>query len=294
MDIRHSSRRTFLLGSLATAASALVVTSSSVAHASTTCGDTTTVWTLNPQWGYPAGQHGRTACQCSACVSHAANKLFASQNDALDMAQRAHPGCLCVPESHEVAADTYDALFASTSVVDRRWSAVAQILSADTSCASVGHSGAGNDVPNSGDPSDPLVSGVGVGSGVGLGVGSDVGPVAGPVDRSGKVDTPYSKASVDVDAETETRTLPNSGGPGLGVAARRRIAEAQSAVSAAGNASTGASAGWPLGSIAGVSTAGVLGLGGLAWLIRRRVAVAAEVAAQRTDASNDGPDVPVP
>lgn len=92
---------------------------------------TTTAWRLNTRWGYPRGGHGRTSCLCSACRSHAANKIFATQPDADDAAHRAHAGCLCVAESFELDADVYAALFGTgTAMADRRYAAVAAIFAA--------------------------------------------------------------------------------------------------------------------------------------------------------------------
>lgn len=95
---------------------------------------TTAAWELDPAWGYPRGAHGRTSCNCRACVTHAANKIFATQSDAV--AGRAHAGCLCTTRRVELPIGTYDALFSLTGAgsADRRDPAVAAILaSADDS-----------------------------------------------------------------------------------------------------------------------------------------------------------------
>lgn len=82
----------------------------------------------NPSWGYPKGAHGRTSCHCGACLSHAANKIFATESAAL--AGAAHTGCLCVPFSVSLDTAIYDALFTERRAdgVDRRDPDVEAIL----------------------------------------------------------------------------------------------------------------------------------------------------------------------
>jgi IPT/TIG domain len=89
---------------------------------------TTQAWVLDPAWGFPKGAHGRTSCSCHACITHAANKVFAS-HAAADSA-RAHAGCLCEPEAFDLRTTIYDAVFTTPGVleVDRRDPDIADLL----------------------------------------------------------------------------------------------------------------------------------------------------------------------
>ncbi len=89
-----------------------------------------TVWRLNADWGYPVGPKSRSRCRCRACHLHAANKLYATEAEAV--AGRIHPCCICQTEAFTVAVDTDD-LFADVAAdgsVDRRNPAVAAVLAA--------------------------------------------------------------------------------------------------------------------------------------------------------------------
>lgn len=89
---------------------------------------TTQAWVLDPTWGFPKGAHGRTSCSCHACVTHAGNKVFATQ--AAAAAGRAHTGCLCEAEAFDLRTTIYDALFTTPGAVevDRRDPDVADLL----------------------------------------------------------------------------------------------------------------------------------------------------------------------
>lgn len=119
-------RRVFIRGAVVMAGAAYVgIAMSRPAGAAT---GTAQAWQLDPSWGYPRGAHGRTSCHCRACLSHATNKLFASETAAL--AGTAHPGCLCVPFGVAIDAVAYDTLFTRPSVdsVDRRDPEVQEVL----------------------------------------------------------------------------------------------------------------------------------------------------------------------
>lgn len=80
-----------------------------------TAASTVSVWGLDPD--------GCGCSVCSACRSHAANKIFASPADA--DAGRAHPHCRCsVTALSSVEPHVFDVLFVTggrRSSVDRRW-----------------------------------------------------------------------------------------------------------------------------------------------------------------------------
>ena len=82
-------------------------------------------------WGLdPCSTGGRCSCAgCSACRSHAANKLFATA--AAADAKRAHPGCRCqVVALGEINRQLYDALFPAGGIrlsVDRRYPWVQEV-----------------------------------------------------------------------------------------------------------------------------------------------------------------------
>jgi hypothetical protein len=67
------------------------------------------VWRLDSHWGYPSGKRGATHCKCRACVSHATNKVFASQAEAHE--GRAHDHCVCQVHAVQVHPSGYEALF---------------------------------------------------------------------------------------------------------------------------------------------------------------------------------------
>jgi hypothetical protein len=78
----------------------------------------------------PFGGDGKCApscAACSACVAHAANKLFATK-EAADSA-RAHKGCNCaIVAGQTLTEGTYKQLFAAAPTADRRRSDVTTIL----------------------------------------------------------------------------------------------------------------------------------------------------------------------
>jgi hypothetical protein len=87
----------------------------------------TTVWRLDAEWGYPVGPNGKLRCVCNACHRHAANKIFASEADAV--AGRIHICCLCQPKSFTVPGVVAATFFDDGVVsVDRRWASVAPLL----------------------------------------------------------------------------------------------------------------------------------------------------------------------
>ncbi len=126
---RTTSRRFFLLTAGSSSAAAVgFATFPGPVGAQTA---TTTLWRLNANWGYPAGPKSRTSCTCKACHSHAANKLFFSQDEAI--AGRVHPCCVCQPEALQVAPEALEALkkIAGTEPsVDRRDPQVASVMGA--------------------------------------------------------------------------------------------------------------------------------------------------------------------
>jgi hypothetical protein len=143
----------------------------------------TTVWRLDADWGYPVGPKAKTHCVCNACHRHAANKIFATEADAV--AARIHICCQCQPVAFAVPADVATSFFDDgRASVDRRWASVAATLSAS--------GGAGT------DPSAPLprtggslVDPIGIGAGalafgallIGLRNGRDRTPALTPDDR---------------------------------------------------------------------------------------------------------------
>jgi hypothetical protein len=78
----------------------------------------------------PLGGDGKCApncASCSACVAHAANKLFPTK-EAAD-AGRAHKGCNCaIVTGQALTEGTYKQLFAARQTADRRYSDVAATL----------------------------------------------------------------------------------------------------------------------------------------------------------------------
>ncbi len=104
-------RRRFLLLGIGGSAAALVGgTALPAAAASST---TVSVWRLSADWGYRIPPRYRTRCRCTACRSHAANKVF--QSKAAALANRSHPGCACQPYSIDLLASDSATLFASSS-----------------------------------------------------------------------------------------------------------------------------------------------------------------------------------
>ncbi len=87
---RGPDRRQFLVaGAASIAAIASVDFFSASAHAATTCGagscTTTTVWMLDPDWGYARGPHGKTRLVSAASRRAAANRVARTEAEALDM-----------------------------------------------------------------------------------------------------------------------------------------------------------------------------------------------------------------
>jgi hypothetical protein len=98
---------------------------------------TAQAWGLDPGADSGPGVGGCGCSACSACRSHAANKLFASAADA--DAGRAHPFCKClVVALPALAQGTYDALFADGGArpsVDRRSQWVQAVLSQEAAAS---------------------------------------------------------------------------------------------------------------------------------------------------------------
>lgn len=92
--------------------------------------ETVTLWRLNSRWGYPAGDKKKTSCECSACHRHSANKIFFTQEAAIS--GRAHPCCVCQPESFTVTTTAASQLLAQSrdtgKSVDRRYDGVPDVL----------------------------------------------------------------------------------------------------------------------------------------------------------------------
>lgn len=80
-----------------------------------------TLWRLCPTWA-------SSSCTCSACRTHAANKVFFSSAAAL--ARRAHPGCTCPAEPVAVNVDlaALHAVSKDGASVDLRHPEVAALL----------------------------------------------------------------------------------------------------------------------------------------------------------------------
>jgi hypothetical protein len=70
------------------------------------------VWRLSADWGYAVPPKNRTRCRCTACRTHAVNKVFATK--AVALANRIHACCVCQPYSIDILAADADALFASS------------------------------------------------------------------------------------------------------------------------------------------------------------------------------------
>jgi len=124
------SRRRFVLVGLGigSTAGAFAVPAGAVATPSPT---TATLWRLSADWGYPAGPKGRTRCRGRACHLHAANKIYATETDAL--AGRLHICCVAQPVSFEVPIEVHNELSnlppsPGPALGDRRHDEVAQAL----------------------------------------------------------------------------------------------------------------------------------------------------------------------
>lgn len=132
------SRRAFVLGTLGGLTTAVLSTDAlngAALAAETSPAGYATAWKLNTHWGYPRGAHGRVSCHCKACVAHAENKVFASVAEANNVVLRAHPGCLCVPQTYLLPGATYRRLFPpGTGSVDLRVPRVRRTI-ADRSAA---------------------------------------------------------------------------------------------------------------------------------------------------------------
>ena len=130
----RTTRRTFLAAGAATVASARVLGRSRALGAlgsSNSLGTTTTsVWRLNPDWGYPLGPKGRTSVSSKASRLHAENKIFSSE--AAARAGRLSPCSLAQPYSVELCAADYDELWTHSMdngvSVDMRCPGVPEIL----------------------------------------------------------------------------------------------------------------------------------------------------------------------
>ena len=108
-------RRRFLALSFGSSATALLGTA---AVSSAAPNDPVSVWRLSANWGYAVPPKGRTRCKCSACHSHAANRVFSTSGAAL--ADRIHPCCVCQPFSISISQQGFDSLFSSTTSIDLR------------------------------------------------------------------------------------------------------------------------------------------------------------------------------
>jgi hypothetical protein len=107
------------------------------------------VWGLDPRAG-----SDRCGCKgCSACRSHAANKLFATAASA-DL-QRAHPGCRCLVISlGQIEQHLYNGLFANSRLsVDRRQLWVQEALTKPSSQPPLQQVGGGGSLVSAGSPS---------------------------------------------------------------------------------------------------------------------------------------------
>ena len=86
---RGPNRREFLVVGGAAAASLAFVASTGMSAAATGCTDgscsTTTVWMLEPDWGYAWGPHAKTRLISRASRGAAANRVARTEADALDM-----------------------------------------------------------------------------------------------------------------------------------------------------------------------------------------------------------------
>lgn len=98
--------------------------------------DTVPTFMLDPTVGRD-GCTGGSCASCSACLHHAANKLFTTEQVA--EANHAHPGCRCVVvPGPELLRAVYDQIFiGDITAVDRRWAYVATALAANGNQRSV-------------------------------------------------------------------------------------------------------------------------------------------------------------
>jgi hypothetical protein len=98
--------------------------------------DTVPTFVLDPSAGQGSCT-GASCVSCSACIYHAANKIFTTEQAAA--ANLAHPGCQCVVvPGPALLRSVYDLLFAGgITVVDRRWTNVATALAANGNQRSV-------------------------------------------------------------------------------------------------------------------------------------------------------------
>lgn len=125
------SRRRFLFVGLGVGSSVGAFAIPAAAAPSGTTAGTATLWRLSADWGYPAGPKGRTRCKGRACHLHAANKIYATQAEAL--AGRLHICCVAQPVAFEVPIEVHDELTNlpptdGPALADRRHEAVAQAL----------------------------------------------------------------------------------------------------------------------------------------------------------------------
>lgn len=124
------SRRRFVLFGLGVGSTvgAFAVPAGAAATPSPT---TATLWRLSADWGYPAGPKGRTRCKGRACHLHAANKIYATEADAL--AGRLHICCMAQPVAFEVPIEVHHELTSlppspGPALGDRRHDEVVQAL----------------------------------------------------------------------------------------------------------------------------------------------------------------------
>ena len=120
VTINLETRRRFLAAS--TLGLAAVILDSTAVHADE---PTVETFALDPVGG--DGKCSPNCASCSACVAHAANKLFATK-DAADSG-RAHKGCNCaITTGQALTEGSYKQLFAAQASADRRYSDVSAVL----------------------------------------------------------------------------------------------------------------------------------------------------------------------
>ncbi len=125
-------RRTALGAGLGGTAALLLGTTPTLAS-----DETVPTFVLDPFVGRGGCTTVGPCASCSACVYHAANKIFTSEKAALT--HLAHPHCRCgVVDGPVLLRSVYDQLFGSgLTVVDRRWTEVATALGANDNQRSV-------------------------------------------------------------------------------------------------------------------------------------------------------------
>ena len=89
---------------------------------------------LDPTGG--SGKCRSNCAACSACIAHAANKLFSTKQAAESF--RAHKGCRCtLVEGQSLSEAVYKQLFANGDVADRRHTDTIKLLGAQVEQHSV-------------------------------------------------------------------------------------------------------------------------------------------------------------